>query len=84
MTDYRDRIQELEEGVAGELDLEEVGVSHRYGSLYDYLRKKKQMNNKLVTECFCPNSFRAVLVRIRLFQLTRKWGILVIVEDRRL
>lgn len=47
MTDYRDRIQELEEGVAEELNLEEVGVSNRYRSLYNYLRKEKDMSDKV-------------------------------------
>jgi hypothetical protein len=47
MTDYRDRIQELEEDVVGELNLEEVGVSNRYRTLSNYLRKKKDMNNEV-------------------------------------
>lgn len=47
MSDYRDRIQELEKEVAGELDLEGVGVSHRYKSLYEYLRKENEMNKQI-------------------------------------
>lgn len=47
MANYKNRIQELEEGVAEELDLEEVGVSHRYESLYGYLRNNKEMNKEV-------------------------------------
>lgn len=47
MTNYKKKIQKLENRVAQELELDEVKVSHRYNSLFEYFRNEKELNKNI-------------------------------------
>ena len=47
MADLRERTHTLEDTVAEELGLEDVGVSHRYESLFEYLRGDRGLNKEV-------------------------------------
>lgn len=47
MTNYKKRINKLENNIAQELGVDEVSVSHRYSSLYDYLSGERKLNSDI-------------------------------------
>ena len=47
MTNFRERIRTLEDRVAEELGLSNIGVSHRYGSLFEYLQDDRGLNKEV-------------------------------------